>query len=577
MQNTQVLKEYKINTEKASSAITLSDMEIFVFPELIYSLVLANIMSSHIWKWLDNLWFKNINKMSKYKKILRIKQYIIDNYAFNLDLETWGLTTQEKELNRFKDFINLNDLKQSNALFGYHGDKYYFDLDIRKHFGLDKYKTNVIPYWKTETVEAMDAFKYKPEYKTGAGECVSLAALYAAALFVVGKIPLDDIYLLATPLHSQNFICVNEGILTNNRRVITKNMWNNGSQLSTKARRALENEQVTIVAHHTGIIHTLYKEANIDPNSYKKFGDDIRAYLRTPLTSEIFGNCLRANSQMRQYFQIAWHHHGSTLYIPYARAFLYEHNSKYSLTDKNYTKIMEEIDRAEFYHNPIKDKIVFNEIKEILDKSPFNLCCKDDISMLKEIIKSFTTEYEYIVNELKNFCCIKPKLPDEEEKEFTNIESPINITTEMSRDDIIDHLDKIKEKNNIAYYSFYSFRDISKTNFNIFLKTAIERNPVSVEKTKSFSTGELIDLINSFENDSIYDEPSRLAQPDEVYNYRRGDGLEKALLIISILKTRDNNNEIILNACGNCIKILTNNQEYLFKSNKDCLNVEIKI
>jgi hypothetical protein len=45
-------------------------------------------------------------------------------------------------------------LKQSNALFGYEGDKYYFDIDIRKHFGLDKYDSDIIPYWKTETVEA---------------------------------------------------------------------------------------------------------------------------------------------------------------------------------------------------------------------------------------------------------------------------------------------------------------------------------------------------------------------------------------------------------------------------------------
>jgi len=37
--------------EKYTSAITLSDMEIFVFPELMYSLVLANIMSPIIWKW----------------------------------------------------------------------------------------------------------------------------------------------------------------------------------------------------------------------------------------------------------------------------------------------------------------------------------------------------------------------------------------------------------------------------------------------------------------------------------------------------------------------------------------------
>jgi hypothetical protein len=35
----------KKELEKYSSAFTLSDMEIFIFPELFYPLVLANIMS----------------------------------------------------------------------------------------------------------------------------------------------------------------------------------------------------------------------------------------------------------------------------------------------------------------------------------------------------------------------------------------------------------------------------------------------------------------------------------------------------------------------------------------------------
>ena len=36
---------------RCSSAVTLSDMEVFVFPELLYSLVLANIMSPRLWRW----------------------------------------------------------------------------------------------------------------------------------------------------------------------------------------------------------------------------------------------------------------------------------------------------------------------------------------------------------------------------------------------------------------------------------------------------------------------------------------------------------------------------------------------
>ena len=75
-----------------------------------------------------------------------------------------------------------------------------------------------------------------PGISSGAGECVSLACLYAAALFIVAKVPLEKIFLLGTPLHSQNFILVDEGVLTNNRRIMTKPMWYNGTELSGLAR-----------------------------------------------------------------------------------------------------------------------------------------------------------------------------------------------------------------------------------------------------------------------------------------------------------------------------------------------------
>lgn len=70
--------------EKFSSAYTLSDMEIFIFPELFYPLILANIISPLIWEWRKDPWFRDI---------------------FEMDM-----------------------LKQSNALFGYEGNKYYSTL-----------------------------------------------------------------------------------------------------------------------------------------------------------------------------------------------------------------------------------------------------------------------------------------------------------------------------------------------------------------------------------------------------------------------------------------------------------------
>jgi hypothetical protein len=89
--------------EKYSSAVTLSDMEIFVFPEIFYALVLANIMSPAPWAWRDHPWFKKIDEMTPYRKILRLKQFIVDHFEFNLDLDTWGLTRQEREIERFSE------------------------------------------------------------------------------------------------------------------------------------------------------------------------------------------------------------------------------------------------------------------------------------------------------------------------------------------------------------------------------------------------------------------------------------------------------------------------------------------
>jgi hypothetical protein len=82
--------------EKYSSAVTLSDMEIFVFPELMYSLVLADIMSPVIWQWREEDCFKKLDGKSSMKKLMRLRQYIMDNYEFNLDLETWGCDFTEQ-------------------------------------------------------------------------------------------------------------------------------------------------------------------------------------------------------------------------------------------------------------------------------------------------------------------------------------------------------------------------------------------------------------------------------------------------------------------------------------------------
>ncbi|MHC4426033.1 MAG: hypothetical protein ACYSYV_08060, partial [Planctomycetota bacterium] len=496
--------------EKYTSAITLSDMEIFVFPELMYSLVLANIMSPIIWQWRELDCFKKLEGKSKYRKLMRLKQFIIDEFEFNLDLETWGLTSKSKELKRFEKYISPRDIAKSNALFGYHGDKYYFDVDIRRHFGLDKYDNDIIPYWKTETVEAMDAFRLKEGYKTGAGECVSLAALYVAAAFIVCGIPLEDIYMILTPLHSQDFIDLQDGLLTNNRRLVTKTMWFNGTAISNKAQRALRNENVTIVAHNSGYVHCLYKDATMDKGLYKEFADKLDTYLTTELSLSAFANFLRTCHEYQKCFQVCCDCHGQAQFIRAEVLFHYEHGSNYRVGDKTLSKLLAEVSDEDFAPYQLPGRIRCDQLEEFVEREKPDLRSTEGKSALRKFIEPAIADAQQFVGKLADFVH--------------------EIPVERSRAQTLAYLQQKRQSNATADLAFYAYRDMESCDWVPFVKAAVERNPVSTEMASSMSVEQVYAWLGQMKNISIYD-GKRLAQPDEVANYRTGDGLEKAFLL----------------------------------------------
>lgn len=524
--------------QRKSSATTLSDMEVFVFPELIYSLLLANLMSPRIWLWRDDPWFKDLESMKPARRLQRLRQFVMDNYSFNLDLNTWGLTTKAKEMARFDDFLDLNALRQSNALFGYEGDKYYFDIDIRSHFGLDKYDGDVIPYWKTETVEAMDAFRYREGYKVGAGECVSLAVLYAAAMFIVCRIPLEEIFLMATPLHSQNFIDIGEGILTNNRRLVTKNMWFNGSILSAQARRALENERVTVIAHASGYIHTLYETATIDTEVYTHFAKRMRDFLQTDLTVEMLGNFLRHNREFQKCFQVRHKLHGRDRYIKLEQAFAYEEGTPARLTDSTRDRLLEEIDMEESRFQPLPSRIIVNDLEDFVRGRKLDFHSAADLEDLRQRFASDCLSAAVAIEHLIKFCHISPNLPDLSAKNIKSDLPPLGLDPEMTRSELMERLKALRSSHPTVDLAFYAYRDLNQTEDIPFLLSALERNPVILEAAKNMSDEEIASKLAAMPSESIYDEDGRLAQPDEVWTFGRGDGVEKALALANCLRQR---------------------------------------
>jgi hypothetical protein len=540
-------------------------MEVFIFPELFYPLVLANIMSPIIWSWHDDPWFKDIEKKSFTFRANRIKQFIIQNYIFNLDLSTWGLTTKTREIARFSDFFDMELLRQSNALFGYEGDKYYFDIDIRKHFGLDKFNTDVIPYWKTETIEAMTAFRHKENFTTGAGECVSLSALYAAAMFVIGRIPLERIFLIATPLHSQNFIIEKEGLITNNRRIVTKNMWYNGTSLSEKARRALENERVTIVSHISGFIHVLYETATINREAYNKFSLKLREFLVTDLNNLIFINFLRFKSKYKSLFQYRCDDSGKERYITLEKMFEYEHSSKYHVSSETRELLLNEIEGDEFHLSPVQGKIMLNDIERIfMDGKGKSLS-----SFRNEFVKSAGDIPENLLNELfhdlQEFIHTDPKIP-ENTKIYIDTEIPA-ISLADTREEITETINNLAAKSETATLTLYVFRQMDKIDWLPLIKAAIERNPVCFNDLNGKSVRKVFEIINNLPDESIYGD-KRLALPDEVWNFRRGDGIEKALLLADIIVQNDHQASLLIEIGNNKASLNYNGEDFHFRSSK---------
>ncbi len=75
---------------------------------------------------------------------------------------------------------------------------------------------------------------------------------------------------------------------------------------------------------------------------------------------------------------------------------------------------------------------------------------------------------------------------------------------------------------------------MDKIDWRPFIKAAVERNPVSFTDLNEKNNYEVYSMLKELPVESIYD-GNRLALPDEVWNFRRGDGIEKAFLLADFL------------------------------------------
>ena len=93
----------------------------------------------------------------------------------------------------------------------------------------------------------------------------------------------------------------------------------------------------------------------------------------------------------------------------------------------------------------------------------------------------------------------------------------------------------IRGANRAAALAPYAGHELGETESSPFAKAALERSPVSKAALGAADPDAAIARIAALGDESMYDGASRLAQPDEVWNFGTGDGLEKCLLAANIL------------------------------------------
>ena len=137
----------------------------------------------------------------------------------------------------------------------------------------------------------------------------------------------------------------------------------------------------------------------------------------------------------------------------------------------------------------------------------------------------------------------------------------------MSREEIIGRLEAERENHPVADLAFYAFRDLSRTDWRPFLQAALERNPVCVKATEGRSDEDVVAALQALPAESIYD-GARAAQPDEVWNYGRGDGFEKAVTAAAILRRRHTGLPLRLEADAGVCRLRAGDRDYAWPSAK---------
>lgn len=238
--------------EQLSMAVTLTVLEIDFNPnQLIPVFLMANLMSPELWAWrTEKNAFSQDGTLLTAKSRLNKLQRFLHRYTFlNLPDEmggdAWGLLNFAAEERRFGTAFVQQIQAEYDATF-----RKLLAENPASQFGQiinhPIYQQGYFPRLKNETVAVMNAFAGVDAMGgKRAGKCIGLSLLWAAAMCIWGRFPLDQIVIIGNRAHMFIFLDEADGHLLNNTKWFSATRINNRSDLSEFVRLVTSSTATT--------------------------------------------------------------------------------------------------------------------------------------------------------------------------------------------------------------------------------------------------------------------------------------------------------------------------------------------
>ncbi len=277
---------------------------------------------------------------------------------------------------------------------------------------------------------------------------------------------------------------------------------------------------------------------------------------------------MRHSPDLQKCFQVRWRNFGVDRYIAVEKLLAYEFTCPFRFNDDTRERLMMEVAGEDFESRPLPDRMILDDLEELVRQHRVDIRTPEGYALLVDQVASSCLKGKDAIDRLRRFCWTDPRLPEASTKTFDRDQPPLGLEVGMERADVVARLESLRDTNELAGLAFYAYRDLNRTEPEPFLKAALERCPVSIAACAAMDDDAVVAAVEALADESIYDESGRLAQPDEVWNYGRGDGAEKALLLANVLRARHPEMDIVVEISPKTATLRWGNESIEFPSEK---------